>query len=62
MISSFYAYVMIFSASHKKDLRIYILRSKEARTGFEPVITVLQTGALPLGYRAILLNYHRLFE
>ena len=25
----------------------------EARTGFEPVMTVLQTGALPLGYRAI---------
>ena len=28
--------------------------SLEARTGFEPVMTVLQTGALPLGYRAIL--------
>ena len=27
--------------------------SREARTGFEPVITVLQTGALPLGDRAI---------
>lgn len=26
----------------------------EARTGFEPVIRVLQTRALPLGYRAIL--------
>lgn len=25
----------------------------KARTGFEPVMTVLQTGALPLGYRAI---------
>ena len=25
----------------------------EARTGFEPVMTVLQTGALPLGDRAI---------
>ena len=25
-------------------------------------MTVLQTGALPLGYRAILLNYHRLFS
>ena len=25
-------------------------------TGFEPVIRVLQTRALPLGYRAILLN------
>ena len=25
----------------------------EARTGFEPVIRVLQTRALPLGYRAI---------
>ena len=24
----------------------------EARTGFEPVIRVLQTHALPLGYRA----------
>ena len=29
---------------------------QEARTGFEPVIRVLQTRALPLGYRAILLN------
>ena len=28
----------------------------EATTGFEPVIRVLQTRALPLGYRAILLN------
>ena len=26
---------------------------KEARAGFEPAITVLQTGALPLGDRAI---------
>ena len=31
----------------------------EAPTGFEPVIRVLQTHALPLGYRAIkLLNYY----
>ena len=27
--------------------------SSEARTGFEPVIRVLQTHALPLGYRAL---------
>ena len=28
----------------------------EAATGFEPVIKVLQTFALPLGYAAILIN------
>ena len=28
----------------------------EARTGFEPVMEVLQTSALPLGYRAGIFN------
>ena len=27
---------------------------REVRAGFEPAMTVLQTGALPLGYRTIL--------
>ena len=31
---------------------------QEARTGFEPVIRVLQTHALPLGYRAIFYCMH----
>ena len=29
---------------------------REARAGFEPAVKVLQTSALPLGYRAI---YHK---
>ncbi len=29
---------------------------REVRAGFEPAITVLQTGALPLGYRTIFKN------
>ena len=34
----------------------------EAATGFEPVIKVLQTCALPLGYAAILLERKTRFE
>ena len=35
-----------------QNLETVVPRFLEARTGFEPVMTVLQTGALPLGYRA----------
>ena len=38
------------NARFTKHLRL----QTEARAGFEPAITMLQTGALPLGYRAIL--------
>ena len=34
------------------------LRAQEVRAGFEPAMTVLQTGALPLGYRTILHYMH----
>ena len=38
----------------KKALEIFSSAFQEARAGFEPAITVLQTGALPLGDRALL--------
>ena len=46
---------MIYKKISKKNLlkiisRLFIM---EATTGFEPVIRVLQTRALPLGYVAI---------
>ena len=37
----------------KKDLKQYALSLFEATIGFEPMIRVLQTRALPLGYVAI---------
>ncbi len=36
-----------------KNLENKYFRGFKTQTGFEPVMTVLQTGALPLGYRAI---------
>ena len=38
--------------SHKKRIPVNPRFFIEARTGFEPVVEVLQTCALPLGYRA----------
>ena len=43
---------------HRHDRQLFMLRSiivkvMEAATGFEPVIKVLQTLALPLGYAAL---------
>ena len=34
-----------------------LTNSEEASTGFEPVMRVLQTLALPLGHDAVLLNF-----
>jgi hypothetical protein len=36
-----------------RTILIYLKDIMEAATGFEPVIEVLQTSALPLGYAAI---------
>jgi hypothetical protein len=38
---------------NKKETGNIPISFQEARAGFEPAMTVLQTGALPLGYRAI---------
>ncbi len=38
----------------KKEQPLLFLSNKEATTGFEPVIKVLQTYALPLGYVAVI--------
>ena len=39
--------------AQKKDLKPYALSLFEATIGFEPMIRVLQTHALPLGYVAL---------
>ncbi len=53
-LSVFGAFCRIFRDLIKKELSVTgKLFLKEARTGFEPVIRVLQTHALPLGYRAL---------
>lgn len=44
------------SQNLKKDFNYFLL---EAMTGFEPVIKVLQTHALPLGYIA---EYYKRYE
>ncbi len=41
-----------FVRSHRTAIRNLNLICAEATTGFEPVIAVLQTAALPLGYVA----------
>ena len=46
--------------SHKKRIPVNPRFFIEARTGFEPVVEVLQTCALPLGYRAILKEHSRI--
>ena len=47
---------MIKPISNKKNQK-KIFWIKEAQTGFEPVDTVLQTIALPLGYCAINIKF-----
>ena len=46
------------SETRKKPRKYWIFEAlpQEARAGFEPAIRVLQTRALPLGYRAIFIN------
>ncbi len=47
-----------YGLPHKRKMPMLSHRhSEEARTGFEPVITVLQTIALPLGYHAMRADY-----
>ena len=43
-----------------RQTHLYRFVNMEAPTGFEPVVKVLQTSALPLGYGAILERVTRL--
>ena len=47
----YYVYIPILNLGNKKSPELSGLF--QATTGFEPVIRVLQTHALPLGYRAL---------
>ena len=55
----FVQYLLLFvciKCRRKRLLFREVFFAIKATTGFEPVITVLQTDALPLGYVAIFLN------